>query len=107
MASSNQPGAGNTSQCQCPTDEDSHSTLLTENAKREKRMHSLLTEALTPIAIHIEDMSGGCGAMFRISVCSDKFRGKKMLEQHRMVNTILKEEIKSIHAITLDTSIPE
>ena len=108
MASNHQTGVGNTtSPCQCPTDEDTHSALLSENEKREKRIHSLLTEALTPSSIRIEDVSGGCGAMFKISVCSDQFRGKKMLEQHRMVNTILKEEIKSIHAITLDTSVPK
>ena len=95
------------SQCRCPTDEDSHAALLSENAKREQRMRSLLTEQLSPTQLEIEDLSGGCGAMFRISVCSDKFRDKKMLDQHRMVNSILKEEIKAIHAITLVTSVPK
>ena len=107
MASSERGAVSTSSQCRCPTEEDSHAALLSENAKREQRMRALLTEELSPALLEIEDLSGGCGAMFRISVCSDKFRDKKMLEQHRMVNTILKEEIKAIHAITLVTSVPK
>ena len=108
MASGSERGADSTSSpCPCPTEGDSHSALLSENAKREQRMRSLLREALSPTQLEIEDMSGGCGAMFRISVCSDAFRDKKLLEQHRMVNTILKEEIKAIHAITLVTTVPK
>ena len=95
------------SQCQCPTDEDKQSALKTENVKREERMRSLLTEALTPAKLEIEDVSGGCGAMFVITVESEKFRDKKLLEQHRMVNGVLKEEIKTIHAINLNTSVPK
>jgi stress-induced morphogen len=50
--------------------------------------------------------AGGCGAMFAIYVESERFRGKTLVQQHRMVNEALKEELASMHGITVQTAVP-
>lgn len=66
-------------------------------------MQELLSTSLDATSCHVEDVSGGCGAMYKISVESPKFQGLSMIKQHRMVNDILKEHIKGMHGLTLDT----
>ncbi|KAL9643803.1 hypothetical protein ABK040_013286 [Willaertia magna] len=58
------------------------------------------------LIIKVNDMSGGCGAMFDILVVSKKFEGLSMVKQHKMVMELLKKEIKSIHGLTLNTKTP-
>uniref|UniRef100_A0A6M2E0C9 Putative bola bacterial stress-induced morphogen-related protein n=1 Tax=Amblyomma tuberculatum TaxID=48802 RepID=A0A6M2E0C9_9ACAR len=57
--------------------------------------------------VDIEDISDGCGAKFNAVIVSPKFEGKGLLERHRMVNTILSEELKVIHAFSQKTWTPE
>ena len=40
-------------------------------------------------------------------IVSKKFEGIGLLARHRMVNEILKEELKDIHAFTQKTMTPE
>ncbi|XP_049519964.1 uncharacterized protein LOC119446205 isoform X1 [Dermacentor silvarum] len=54
----------------------------------------------------IEDISDGCGAKFNAVIVSPKFEGKALLERHRMVNTVLSEELKVIHAFSQKTMAP-
>ncbi|KAL8570458.1 hypothetical protein ACOMHN_034493 [Nucella lapillus] len=56
--------------------------------------------------IEVSDISGGCGAMYQISVEAEEFRGKKTVLQHRLVNEALAEEIKQMHGLQLNTRIP-
>lgn len=49
------------------------------------------------------DESDGCGAKFSVVIVSDKFLGKPLLARHRLVNTVLQEELKDIHAFTQKT----
>ena len=56
---------------------------------------------------NIEDISGGCGTSFSTVIVSDKFTGKPLLQRHRMVNSALEDEMKSIHALTMKTLTPE
>jgi len=51
----------------------------------------------------VQDVSGGCGAMFKIDVSSAVFKGKSLVEQHRTVNQLLSSEIKEMHGLTLTT----
>jgi stress-induced morphogen len=55
-------------------------------------------------SIEVEDISGGCGAQYRIECVSDKFAGMNTIKQHRLVNNILKEEIAAMHAVRIFTS---
>ena len=48
------------------------------------------------------DQSGGCGASFQINIVSDQFKGKRLVQQHKMVKSAIKEEMKEIHAVTLN-----
>nr|XP_033339763.1 bolA-like protein 3 isoform X2 [Megalopta genalis] len=57
--------------------------------------------------IEVNDVSGGCGAMFEINVVAIEFQGLNTMMQHRMINEALKEEIKDMHGIRIYTSIPE
>lgn len=55
-------------------------------------------EALTPTKISVKDVSGGCGSAYAVEVSSEKFVGMSVIKQQRMVNKILAEEIKNMHA---------
>ena len=45
--------------------------------------------------------------MFRLKIESPEFVGKTKIEQHKLVNQLLKEDIKSLHGFTLETSVPK
>jgi stress-induced morphogen len=42
-------------------------------------------------------------AMFQVSVISDKFVKMPLVKQHKMVQDLLKDEIKNMHGITIKT----
>ncbi|XP_013775796.1 bolA-like protein 2 [Limulus polyphemus] len=66
-----------------------------------------LRKELDATYITVDDLSDGCGAKFQALIVSPKFESKSLLERHRMVNSILAEEMKSIHAFTQKTLTPE
>jgi len=45
--------------------------------------------------------------MYNIVVESPLFDGKNKLQQQRLVNEVLSEEIKSIHGFSLKTRVPK
>ncbi|KAA3677162.1 BolA-like protein 3, partial [Paragonimus westermani] len=53
--------------------------------------------------IHVSDVSGGCGAMYRVFIESEDFHGMSVLAQHRAVKEALKKEIANMHGITVVT----
>nr|XP_045616976.1 bolA-like protein 2 isoform X3 [Procambarus clarkii] len=66
-----------------------------------------LTKALDASHIDVEDQSDGCGAKFSVLIVSPKFVGKPLLQRHRLVNGVLQEELKTIHAFSMKTLTPE
>jgi stress-induced morphogen len=52
------------------------------------------------------DLSDGCGGKFEIEGISEEFRGKPLLQQHRLIHKAIEEERKQIHALTLKTKAP-
>ena len=64
------------------------------------------SELLKPTAVVVEDISGGCGSFFKVSVTSAAFEGKMLVQQHRLVNDVLKEEIAELHGLTIITKKP-
>jgi stress-induced morphogen len=44
--------------------------------------------------------------MYAVSITSDRFKGLPVIKQHRLVNEILGEDIKSWHGIQLRTKAP-
>mmetsp|Transcript_25645 Transcript_25645/g.24503 ORF Transcript_25645/g.24503 Transcript_25645/m.24503 type:complete len:97 (-) Transcript_25645:120-410(-) len=73
----------------------------------EDKIKSILKLEFEPTFAEVKDVSGGCGAMFDISVESHKFKGKSLVAQHKMVTKVLSSEIKDMHGLTLKTSISD
>ncbi|XP_029170175.1 bolA-like protein 3 [Nylanderia fulva] len=73
----------------------------------EKKMISILrTRFPQAQLIEVTDVQGGCGAMFDINVVAPEFKGLNTVKQHRIINEVLKEEIKDMHGLRIHTSIP-
>lgn len=67
-----------------------------------------LVDALDAKHVEIEDLSNcGCGMKFDAVIVSPKFDGKALLQRQRLVNEILVEEMKYIHAFTMRTLTPD
>lgn len=69
----------------------------------EKKVYNMLKESFQPKNLEVKDVSGGCGSMFAILVESEQFKGIPMIKQHRLVNEVLKDEIKQWHGLQLKT----
>lgn len=66
-----------------------------------KYLEEKLTKELSATFVEVVDDSDGCGQKFSCVIVSDIFKGKPLLQTHRLVNRILKEELKEIHAFSL------
>lgn len=51
--------------------------------------------------LEVVDISGNCGTSFMIKIKSPDLKGKTLINQHRTINEILKEELKEMHALQL------
>ncbi|KAG5418046.1 hypothetical protein I9W82_004375 [Candida metapsilosis] len=69
----------------------------------ESKIYNILQKEFDPVNLQVQDVSGGCGSMFAILVESSKFKGLPMIKQHRLVNDLLKDEIKKWHGLQLKT----
>lgn len=60
-------------------------------------------------AVHVVTLAetSGCSDKYTCIVVSDIFKGKGPLERHRLVNGVLKEEIKDLHAFSQKTFTTE
>ncbi|XP_065065389.1 bolA-like protein 3 [Rhopilema esculentum] len=88
-----------------------HTTSVTYNHESvspgEKRIEDILKSKLNVEEIMVRDISGGCGSMYEIFVASKDFINKKTVQQHRIVNEILKDEVKQMHGLRILTKVPE
>jgi BolA family transcriptional regulator, general stress-responsive regulator len=86
-------------------------------ASRVARIRALLEQRLAPVRLEIRDESaahaghagaaGGAGH-FRVIVVSDAFRGRSLVQRHRLVHDALAQMLKNeIHALALVTKAPE
>lgn len=91
--------------------------LFSTNLKQQlgpvgQRIHAKLMQSLNPVHIEIYDDSdkhAGHAAMrggntqethFRLVIVSDQFQDKMLIDRHRLVNTLLEDELKaSVHAL--------
>ena len=66
-----------------------------------------LTQALPVEVIETQDLTGD-GDHWQVIIVSPAFDGKGLLEQHRMVNDVLKDPLadQRIHALSLKTYSP-
>jgi BolA protein len=82
-----------------------------------QRISAKLSQGFAPQALEVIDEShqhaGHSGARpdgeshFRVKIVSEAFRGKSRVEQHRMVNAALAEELRDrVHALAIQSSAP-
>jgi stress-induced morphogen len=66
-----------------------------------------LSKGLPVSLVETQDLTGG-GDHWQVIIVSVAFDGKGLLEQHRMVNEVLKEPLadQRIHALSLKTYSP-
>ena len=66
-----------------------------------------LSKGLAVSVIETQDLTGG-GDHWQVIIVSPAFEGKGLVEQHRMVNEVLKEPLadQRIHALSLKTYSP-
>ncbi|TAQ87881.1 hypothetical protein B7494_g3791 [Chlorociboria aeruginascens] len=83
-----------------PTPDLSHMDPL------ELAVYTKLSQAFSPTALEVQDISGGCGSMYSINIKSAQFEGLGILKQQRLVNEVLKEEVKGWHGVQLRTGVP-
>ena len=83
-----------------------------------KTLESKLQAAFDPISLEVIDESsqhhGHAGARadgeshFQVRIVASAFRGKSRVEQHRMINGVLAEELKErVHALAIEASAPK
>ena len=82
------------------------------------RITKKLTEAFSPTDLSVADEShlhaGHAGARpegethFRVKVVAEAFRGKPLVQRHRMINETLAEELAGpVHALAIRADVPE
>lgn len=91
----------------------------------ERRVFDLVKDGLSPTKLEVmskrmdlhlfrmvlttrqvQDVSGGCGSMYALDIVSERFRGLSVIKQHRLVNSILGDEIKKWHGVQMKTKAP-
>lgn len=72
----------------------------------EQVIYDKLAERFQPSELLVQDVSGGCGSFYAITIASTAFKGITVVKQHRLVNEALKKEIEGIHGLQLKT-IPQ
>ncbi|XP_048825363.1 bolA-like protein 3 isoform X2 [Brienomyrus brachyistius] len=81
---------------------------LSSQTEGEIRIAKILKEKFPQAAsLKVLDISGGCGAMYEIHIESEEFKGKRTVQQHRLVNQALKDEIKTMHGLRIFTDVPK
>ncbi len=70
-------------------------------------VEDLIKQGIPDATVTVEDMTGTRDHL-AITVVSDAFKGKLLIEQHQMLMDLLKEELKTrIHAVKLQTYTKE
>ena len=87
-------------------DNTTHLEAPQELNDAERAIFQKLNTSLEPIALEVQDISGGCGSMYGLDIVSEKFRGLSVVKQHKLVNEVLKEEVSGWHGVTLKTRVP-
>lgn len=79
--------------------------MLVENAIKQKVSEAFDAEFLEVVnESHMHNVPANAETHFKVTLVSDNFDGKRLLQRHRMVNTILKDELAGpVHALALHT----
>ncbi|KAF9482034.1 bola-like protein [Pholiota conissans] len=69
----------------------------------EQLISKKLIEKFTPSQLQVQDISGGCGSFYSITIASETFKGLPIVKQHKLVTETLKKEIEGIHGLQIKT----
>jgi len=71
-------------------------------------LRSMITGGLPDAQVHVMDETG-TGDHFRVEVISKSFKGKQLIEQHRMVKTTVQSAYDDgrLHALAIKTRTPD
>ncbi|KAJ1819650.1 hypothetical protein LPJ75_001139 [Coemansia sp. RSA 2598] len=72
----------------------------------EKHIFDKLQRELSPTKLTVKDASGGCGSMYVVEIEAECFRGKSRVNQTKMVNSLLKQELKDMHGMRVLCTVP-
>ena len=92
-------------------------TLIPQLGPVGQKISAKLAQNFQPQALDVIDEShqhaGHSGARadgeshFRVKIVAEAFRGKSRVEQHRMINAALADELKDrVHALAIQSSAP-
>lgn len=82
--------------------------FLSSQTNGELRIAQILKESFPQAtSVRVQDISGGCGAMYEVHIESNEFKGKRTVQQHQLVNQALKDEIQGMHGLRIFTEVPK
>ncbi|XP_050735071.1 bolA-like protein 3 [Eriocheir sinensis] len=58
-------------------------------------------------SVEVQDISGGCGAMYEVWVEAADFKGLSRVKQHKLITETLKAEIQDMHGLRITTTLPD
>jgi BolA protein len=73
--------------------------------KLQSEFHPSYLEVVNESGNH--NVPPGSESHFKVTLVSDRFEGEKLIGRHRLVNSSLKAEMQTIHALALHTFTPE
>ena len=72
----------------------------------EHPVATALKAGLDASRIEVQAEGSGCGQKLQILVVAKDFEGLTMIKQHRLVNTVAKDELAKVHAFNVKTYTP-
>jgi stress-induced morphogen len=88
--------------------------MSTSSGTIQTQIESKLSQTFSPSHLevinesHKHNVPKGSETHFKVVVVSDVFASKPLLEQHRLVNDTLKEELATgVHALSIQTKTPK
>jgi len=56
---------------------------------------------------HMHNVPSGSQSHFKVIVVSESFNGESLIKRHRMINKVLEDQLKVIHALAIHAFTPE
>ncbi|KAJ1671754.1 hypothetical protein GGF44_003414 [Coemansia sp. RSA 1694] len=72
----------------------------------ERHIFDKLQSGLSPSRLAVTDSSGGCGSMYVVEIEAECFRGLTRVKQTKLVNALLKDELKEMHGMRVICTVP-
>lgn len=73
--------------------------------KLQSEFHPEFLEVVNESGNH--NVPPGSESHFKVTLVSERFDGEKLIGRHRLVNSTLKDEMNTIHALALHTFTPQ